>query len=111
MNTLLNSISTPNALEFEQLFTNNHVTDVNNENSTATLRTTSNLSPRELEILHLIAYEYSTKAIAQKLYIAYETVHSHRKNLLRKLGASNAAGLVRVGFERGLICLSRNYSY
>ena len=61
------------------------------------------ISAREQEVLQMIAYEYSTKQIAQKLFIAYETAHSHRKNLLRKLQASNTAGLVRIGFELGIL--------
>ena len=62
----------------------------------------SNLSNREHQVLRLIAYEYSTKQIADILDVSYETAHSHRKNLLRKMGAKNAAGLVRLGFERGI---------
>lgn len=61
------------------------------------------ISQREAEVLNLIAYEYSTKEISQKLFICYETTHSHRKNLLRKLNAKNTAGLVRVGIVLGLI--------
>lgn len=68
-----------------------------------TLQKTSFITVREQEILHLIAYGHSTKQIADKLYISYETAHSHRKNLLRKLSASNAAGLVRIGFEVGIL--------
>ena len=69
----------------------------------AIISTTSIITPREQEVLHMIAWEYSTKEIAQKLYVSYETVHSHRKNLLRKLNASNVAGLVRIGFELGIL--------
>ena len=63
----------------------------------------SNLSVREHQVLELIAYEYSTKEIANLLHVCYETAHSHRKNLLRKMGAKNAAGLIRRAFERGMI--------
>ncbi len=66
----------------------------------------SNLSRRELQVLHLIAYEYSSKLIAAELHIGYETVQSYRKSLLRKLSAKNTAGLVRIGFETGLLQLS-----
>lgn len=66
------------------------------------------ISKRENEILQLIANEYSTKEIAKKLFIAYETAHTHRKNLLRKLKVRNAAGLVRIGFELGIIQSSYN---
>jgi DNA-binding CsgD family transcriptional regulator len=61
------------------------------------------ISSRELEVLHLIAHEFSTKEIAAKLYISTHTVISHRKNLMMKLDVKNTAGLVRVGFERGII--------
>ena len=40
-----------------------------------------NITPREKQVLHLIAYEHTAKEIANKLYVSYETVNSHRKNL------------------------------
>ncbi len=61
------------------------------------------ISNRELEILHLVAYEHSTKEIAKELYISEHTVITHRKNLLLKMDAKNTAGLVRRGFEQGLL--------
>lgn len=61
------------------------------------------ISAREQEILHLIAYEYSSKEIAAKLYISRETVNSHRKNIMVKLGVKNTAGMVRVAFEKQLL--------
>ena len=66
------------------------------------------ITPRERQVLHMIAHEYSAKEIAQQLFISCETVHSHRKNLKRKLNASNIAGLVRIGFELGLLQLQYN---
>ena len=59
----------------------------------------SPISKREKEVLHLIAHEYSNKQIAGKLFVSPYTVDSHRKNLLRKLKVTNAAGLVRRAFE------------
>ncbi len=61
------------------------------------------ISNRELEILQLVANEHSTKEIAKELYISVHTVLSHRKNLLIKMDAKNTAGLVRRGFEKGLL--------
>lgn len=61
------------------------------------------ISPREREVLHLIAYEYSTKEIASELYLSTETINSHRKNIMRKLNVKNAAGMVRVAFEQQLL--------
>lgn len=61
------------------------------------------ISAREQEILYLIAYEYSSRRIAEKLYVSQETVKSHRKNMMEKLDVSNTAGLIRVAFELGLM--------
>ncbi len=61
------------------------------------------ITAREIEILHLISYGFSTKDIASSLYISCETVKSHRRKLLQKIGAHNTALLVRRGFEFGLI--------
>ena len=61
------------------------------------------VSDRELQIINLIAFEYSTIQIARKLSISFETVKSHRKNLFSKLNVKNVAGLMRVAFENGLV--------
>lgn len=63
------------------------------------------LTNRETEVLQLIAFEYTTKEIAEKLFISFETASTHRKNLIKKLSVRNLAGLVRVGIECGLIQL------
>lgn len=61
------------------------------------------ISKREREILILIIKEYSTKEIANLLHVSYETVTSHRKNILKKLSVRNTAGMVRVAFQQRLI--------
>jgi DNA-binding CsgD family transcriptional regulator len=61
------------------------------------------LSDREKEVLELIAYENTNDEIAEKLYISSHTAKTHRKNLLEKLAVKNTAGLVRRGFELGLL--------
>ena len=63
----------------------------------------STISPREQEVLRLIAYENTSQEIASKLYISNHTANSHRKNLMSKLDVRNTAGLVRKGFELGLL--------
>lgn len=64
------------------------------------------ISKREKEVLTLIANEFTSKEIAQKLYISQHTADTHRKNLISKLGVKNTAGMVRVGFQSGwLHCL------
>lgn len=61
------------------------------------------ISNRELEVLHLIAYEYSAKEIAEKLFISTHTAISHKKNIMSKLNVKNSAGIVRMGFQTGLL--------
>jgi DNA-binding CsgD family transcriptional regulator len=63
------------------------------------------ISPREKQVLLLIAYENTSEEIARKLFISNHTAKSHRKNLLEKLSVKNVAGLVRRGFELGIISL------
>lgn len=65
------------------------------------------LSSREKQILHLIAYEYTTSEIARLLHIANDTVKSHRKSLLTKIGARNVAGLIRRAVEFEMLPLER----
>lgn len=61
------------------------------------------LTRREQQILQLIAQEFTTPEISEKLNISLNTVDTHRKNLLAKLGAKNMAGMVRIAMEKGLI--------
>lgn len=61
------------------------------------------LSQREKEILKLIAEEYTTKEISEKLFISYRTAENHRYNLLQKLDVKNTAGLVKIAIQLGLI--------
>lgn len=61
------------------------------------------ISPRELEVLKLIAEEYSNSEIAEKLFISIRTVDTHRRNLLEKLGVKNTAGLVKFAIQKGLL--------
>ena len=61
------------------------------------------ISKREREVLELIAYEFTTDQIAEKLFISSHTAQTHRKNMMCKLNVKNTAGLVRVGFEKGYL--------
>lgn len=61
------------------------------------------LSPREREILCLIALGSTSKEIAAKLFISAATVETHRTNLMSKLGVRNVAGLVLYAFQYGLL--------
>lgn len=62
-----------------------------------------NLSPREKEILQLIAEEHTSAEIATMLSISEKTVEKHRANLMEKLHARNLAGVVRLAIKYGLI--------
>ena len=64
---------------------------------------TKNISNREIEVLKLIAYEHTSKEIASTLFLSRHTVDSHKKNLKNKLDVRNTAGMVRRGFELGLL--------
>jgi DNA-binding NarL/FixJ family response regulator len=61
------------------------------------------LSPREKEILQLIAEEHTSGEIGKLLYISEKTVEKHRANLMEKLHVRNLAGLVRLAIKYGLI--------
>ena len=61
------------------------------------------ITVREREVIQLLVDEYSSKEIAQKLFISLETVHSHRKNIRRKLGVRNVAGVVREAFQLQMV--------
>jgi len=62
-----------------------------------------NLTKRELEILRLIGQALSNKEIAKELFISDQTVSVHRKNIMRKLGVSNTAGLIKLAYDNSLI--------
>jgi DNA-binding NarL/FixJ family response regulator len=61
------------------------------------------LTPRELEVLKLIAEGYTSKEIASMLVISVKTVDRHRTNMLDKLGMRDRVGLTRYAIRRGLI--------
>jgi len=61
------------------------------------------LTPKEIEVLRLIAAGNANKQIAAQLSIAEETVKSRVKNILDKLGANDRAHAVTIGLKRGII--------
>ena len=61
------------------------------------------LTPRESEIVKLIAEGLTAKQIAETLFISQKTVDRHRTNVLEKLGLNDRVGLTRYAIRRGLI--------
>ena len=61
------------------------------------------LTPRETEIVKLIAEAHSSKEIAELLVISPKTVERHRANILEKLGMSDRVELTRYAIRRGLV--------
>lgn len=66
------------------------------------------LTPREQEVLELIAEEMSSSEIATQLQISIKTVESHRKNIMLKTQSRNMAGLVTTAIRLGLV---NGYAY
>lgn len=61
------------------------------------------LSSREKQILQLIIDELTTAQISEELHISTNTVETHRRNIMHKLGAKNTAGMVRIAIQHHLI--------
>lgn len=61
------------------------------------------LTEREIEILKLIAQEYSNARIAETLFISERTVETHRKNMLRKTNNKTVVGLLKYAIEKQLL--------
>jgi DNA-binding NarL/FixJ family response regulator len=52
--------------------------------------------------LRLLAEDYSSKEIAEKLVVSISTVHTHRNNIMRKLGLSSRRELIQYARKKGL---------
>jgi two-component system nitrate/nitrite response regulator NarL len=61
------------------------------------------LTERELDVLRLIAKEFSNKEIADKLFISERTVETHRKNIFRKTKTSSLVGLIKFAYEHKMV--------
>jgi DNA-binding NarL/FixJ family response regulator len=65
--------------------------------------TLERLTPRQREILQLIAEGHTTKAIAQRLGLGVKTVETHRTQMMERLGIHDIAGLVRYAIRMGMV--------
>lgn len=61
------------------------------------------LTDREMDVLKLIALEYTSKEISEQLFIAQSTVDTHRKNIIEKLKVKNSVGLGKIAVKNNLI--------
>ncbi len=61
------------------------------------------LTPREMEVLKLVAEGYTNQEIADQLVVSIKTVQAHRANVMEKLGLHNVTHLVRFAVRAGLI--------
>jgi DNA-binding NarL/FixJ family response regulator len=67
------------------------------------IHTEATLTPRETEIVKLIAEAYNSKEIAELLTISPKTVERHRANILEKLGMRDRVELTRYAIRHGLV--------
>jgi len=61
------------------------------------------LTPREREVLRMVAMGHTNRSIAEALGVSPKTIDAHRTNLMRKLGIHDAQGLTRLAMRAGLL--------
>jgi len=61
------------------------------------------LTPRETEVLSLVANGYTNKEIAERLYISVKTVEAHRSHIVERIGAESRSDLIQYALTHGLI--------
>jgi len=65
------------------------------------------LTPREREVLQLVAEGMTTKQVAAELNLNVKTIETHRRQVMEKIGADSVAGLVRYALREGITTLDR----
>ena len=80
-----------------------HVIDVYLSRAAEQMNSLEQLTPRQREILQLIAEGHSSKQIAQLLNASVKTIESHRASLMERLDIHDVAGLVRYAIRYGLV--------
>lgn len=61
------------------------------------------LSDREIQIIRFIAEGYTNSQIAAIVYLSNHTVNTHRKNIMKKLGVNNTAGIVMYAVKEQMV--------
>jgi DNA-binding CsgD family transcriptional regulator len=60
-------------------------------------------TPRELDIIKLIANDMSTRNIADKLFVSVRTIDAHRYNMVTKFRTNSIVGVVAWAFRNGIV--------
>lgn len=81
------------------------VKDYRSQVQQTTTSRSETLSPREREVLQLMAEGHSTKNIAEKLFLSVKTIEAHRAQIMRKLNIHNIAELTKYAIREGLTSL------
>ena len=63
------------------------------------------LSPREREVLQLVAEGFGNRGIAERLFISIKTVEAHKEHIVQKLGVRGNAELIRYAIRKGLVTI------
>lgn len=105
-----NLLTTIREVAAKGFYYDEHVLEVIKEDLQTVKGTKSNfhnleLTAREKEVIKLICMQYSTKEIADKLFINHRTVEGHRNNLMLKTQSKNIAGLVVFALQNEIITL------
>jgi DNA-binding NarL/FixJ family response regulator len=79
------------------------IVTANPENNKLINSELSQISSREIEVLKLIAMEFSTNEVADKLFVSVNTIESHRKSLMKKLDVKNVVGLIKFAMRHKLV--------
>jgi DNA-binding NarL/FixJ family response regulator len=61
------------------------------------------LTPREIEVLRLVAKGLSNAAVADELFVSLRTVHAHLRSIYHKLGVGSRSSATRYAIEHGLV--------
>jgi len=94
------------AVQREEIYLSQEIKEIlvkSTLNNKTALRIHEELSERELQILQLIAEEYTSPEIADRIHLSSRTVENYRLGLMHKLDVKNIAGLIRKAIFMGLI--------
>jgi DNA-binding CsgD family transcriptional regulator len=70
--------------------------------NTALKKPAVTFTDKEIEIIHLICQEYTTKEIGEKLFMSTRTVDGYRTRLLEKMDVKNSVGIVIYAIQNGI---------